>query len=76
MKTKISLAAMALAALMLAMPATAEAGFVRHGAMKRDCLFGWLMRDEAKKVVKKGKKKKVAKKKGKKGKKGKAKKEA
>ena len=63
MKTKISLAGLALAALMLAMPASAEAGFHKHGMFKRDCLFGWLDRDFGRKVMKKGKKKKHAKKK-------------
>ena len=44
MKTKITLATLALAAVTLAMPANAEAGFYRHGWCKPDRVFGWLNR--------------------------------
>ena len=44
MKTKITLAAVALAAVTLAMPANAEAGFYKRGWCKPDRVFGWLNR--------------------------------
>ena len=44
MKTKITLAALALAAVTLAMPANAEAGFHKRGWCKPDRVFGWLNR--------------------------------
>ena len=44
MKTKITLAALALAAVTLAMPANAEAGHYKRGWCKPDRLFGWLNR--------------------------------
>jgi hypothetical protein len=52
MKSKITLAALALAAVTLAMPASAEAGFYKHGWCKPDRVFGWLHRGcVCKKVV-------------------------
>jgi hypothetical protein len=66
MKSKISLAALAVAAVMLAMPANAQAGFHSHGWAKMEkCLFGWMHRHHGKadkvvykkKGMKKGKKK-------------------
>ena len=44
MKTKITLAAVALAAVTLAMPANAEAGLYKRGWCKPDRVFGWLNR--------------------------------
>jgi hypothetical protein len=44
MKTKITLAALALAAVTLAMPANAEAGHYKRGWCKPDRVFGWLNR--------------------------------
>jgi hypothetical protein len=44
MKTKITLAALALAAVTFAMPANAEAGFYKRGWCKPDRVFGWLNR--------------------------------
>jgi hypothetical protein len=44
MKTKITLATLALAAVTLAMPANAEAGFHKRGWCKPDRVFGWLDR--------------------------------
>ncbi len=44
MKTKITLAALALAVVTLAMPANAEAGFSKRGWCKPDRVFGWLNR--------------------------------
>jgi|GEM_PF-5596309 len=71
MKSRMSLAGIAVLAAMLALPAGAEAGFCKPGMMmKRDFLFGWLRRDEGKKVAVKKAKKKVARKAKKKAKKG------
>jgi hypothetical protein len=44
MKTKITLATLALAAVTLAMPAGAEAGFHKRGWCKPERVFGWLDR--------------------------------
>ena len=44
MKTKITLAALALAVVTFAMPANAEAGFSKRGWCKPDRVFGWLNR--------------------------------
>ena len=63
MKTKISLAALALAGAMLAMPVTAQAHFDRGYHKDWRChMFGWLDHSRCKKVVKHKKHKKVAKK--------------
>ena len=52
MKTKMTFAALALAAVTLAMPANAEAGFYKRGWCKPDRVFGWLHRGcVCKKVV-------------------------
>ncbi|HJZ43061.1 MAG TPA: hypothetical protein VJ233_05025 [Hyphomicrobiaceae bacterium] len=66
MKTKISLAALALAGAMLALPVSAQAHFDRGVHKNWRChMFGWLDHSRCKKAVKKHKKygKKVAKKK-------------
>jgi hypothetical protein len=66
MKTKISLAALALAGAMLALPVSAQAHFDRGVHKDWRChMFGWLDHSRCKKAVKKHKKhgKKVAKKK-------------
>ena len=44
MKTKITLAALALAVVTFAMPANAEAGHYKRGWCKPDRVFGWLNR--------------------------------
>ena len=52
MKTKITLAALALAAVTLAMPANAEAGHHMRGWCKPDRMFSWFHRGcDCKKVV-------------------------
>ena len=62
MKTKITLAALALATVTLAMPASAEAGFHRKGWCKPDRVFSWFRRDcVCKKVAVKGYVKRVRK---------------
>jgi hypothetical protein len=55
MHSKISLAALALAAAMLTMPVSAQAHWDRVDkeiTRMGDCLFGWMRRDEGKKVYK------------------------
>jgi hypothetical protein len=61
MKSKITLATVALAALMLAMPTGAEAGFHKRG-WKKCGLELWFRHDRTRKVVKVKGKKKYAKK--------------
>jgi hypothetical protein len=67
MQTKISLAAMALAAAMLTMPVSAQAHFDRGAHKNWRChMFGWLDHSRCKKAVKHYHKKKMVKTVGKK----------
>ena len=53
MKGKLTLATVAVAFAMLAMPGSASAHFDRHGWRKMECcMFGWMHHGFCKKVVK------------------------
>jgi hypothetical protein len=51
MKSKMTLAAVAVAFAMLSVPGAASAGHFGRDWCKRDCFWGWMDRDHCKKKV-------------------------